>query len=69
MNKNNQQKCGADTILLDTGEMLTAKMQANLQPPSPAPDLQSSHPRCMTETRLYEAAAGKCRHKIFSAPL
>lgn len=59
MNKNNEQKCDADTILLDTGEMLTAKVQANLHPPSPTPNLQSSHPGYMTRTRLYEAAAGK----------
>lgn len=69
INKNNQQKCNADAILpLDTGEMLTAKVQANLQIPSP-PNQQSSHPRHVTWTRLHEAATEKQRHKILSALL
>jgi len=70
INKNNQQKCNADTLLLDTGEMLAAKVQANLQIPSPPPNLQISHPRHMTRPRPHEAATEKRSCEIlFVLPL
>lgn len=56
-------------LLLDTEEMLTAKVQANLQIPSLPPDQQSSHPRYMRRTRLHEVATEKQRHKILCALL
>lgn len=55
--------------LLDRGEMLSVKGQANLQIPSPPPNQQSSHPKCMTRTRLHKAATEKQRHKILPALL
>lgn len=53
--------------LLDRGEMLSVKGQANLQIPSPPPNQQSSHPKCMT--RLHKAATEKQRLKILCALL
>lgn len=53
-------------LVLDTGETLTAEVEANLQIPSAPPNLQCSHPRHMTRT---EDATEKQRHKIFSALL